>query len=177
MLHFHDSLWKGQRRGMSPLTPAVRKLFSLDDIERASTSGVLMRQRIAYAITKSNQDDDEPTLLPGATLVETVESENPDGSKTRLHIQRITSQDGTDIDIADLPPGREIKIVESEHNNEGREWSEHMLTDIARCTKYPPQYVFFLGGLSQGTEVRMVNKRIQRRKNHVRPAPAHPAIL
>jgi hypothetical protein len=39
-----------------------------------------------------------------------------------------------------------------------------MLTDIARCTKYPPVYVFFVGGLTQGTEVRWLNKRVQRRK-------------
>jgi hypothetical protein len=153
---------------MSPLTPAVRKLYSLDDMERAATSGELSRQRVAYQITKSNQDDDEPTLVPGAEIVETTEVENPDGTKSRLHIQRLTSKDGTDIDIADLPPGRKIEMVESTKHGAAREWSEHMLTDIARCTKFPPVYVFFLGGLTQGTEVRMVNKRIQRRKTYIR---------
>jgi hypothetical protein len=143
MLHFHDALWKGQRRGMSPLTPAVRKLYSLDDMERAATSGELSRQRVAYQITKSNQDDDEPTLVPGAEIVETTEVENPDGTKSRLHIQRLTSKDGTDIDIADLPPGRKIEMVESTKHGAAREWT-------------------------QGTEVRMVNKRIQRRKTYIR---------
>jgi hypothetical protein len=168
MLHFHDSFWKGQRRGMSPLVPAVRKLFSLDDLDRAANSGELLRQRVAYQITRGVGDDDEPTMIPGGEVVETIEVENPDGTKTKNYIQRITSKDGTDIDVADLGPGRKIEMVESTKGGAAREWSEHVLTDVARCTKYPPVYVFFLGGLTQGTEVRMVNKRIQRRKNQVR---------
>jgi hypothetical protein len=168
MLHFHEALWKGQRRGMSPLTPAARKWFSLDDIDKASDSGELMRTRLAYAITRSAQDDDEPTLLPGAQIVETIENDNPDGTKTRTHIQRIVSQDGTDIDIADLAPGRDIKTVESTKGHDAVAYKIDMLTDIARCTKYPPVYVFFIAGLTQGTEVRWVNKRVQRQKTRVR---------
>jgi hypothetical protein len=156
MLHFHEALWKGQRRGMSPLTPAARKWFSLDDIDKAADSGELMRTRLAYAITRSAQDDDEPTLLPGASIVETIENDNPDGTKTRTHIQRIVSQDGTDIDIADLAPGRDLKTVESNKGHDAVAYKIDMLTDIARCTKYPPVYVFFVGGLTQGTEVRWV---------------------
>jgi capsid protein len=168
MLHFHESLWKGQRRGMSPLTPAVRKWFSLDDIDRVADSGVLMRERIAYAITRTGQDDDEPTLVPGAEVIDTVEHENPDGTKTNTYIQRIVSADGTDIDIADLAPGRKLETVESNKASAADEYKVGMLTDIARCTKYPPVYVFFVAGLTQGTEVRWVNKRVQRRKTRVR---------
>jgi hypothetical protein len=167
-LHFHDALWKGQRRGMSPLTSAVTKFMSLDDLGRAINSGELSRQRIAYQITRGIADDDEPTMVPGGEVVETVETENPDGTKTKNYIQRITSKDGTDIDIADLGPGREIKMVESTKSGAGVEWSEYVLRDIARCTGFPAVYVFFLGGLTQGTEVRWIQKRTQRRKNYIR---------
>jgi capsid protein len=168
MLHFHDALWKGQRRGISPLTPAVRKLFSLDDLDRAIQSGELARQRVAYQITRGIGDDDEPTMVPGGEVVDTIEVENPDGTKTKNYIQRIVSKDGTDIDIADLGPGRKIEMVESTKSDAGIAWSEHMLADIARCLKFPKVYVFDLGGMNQGTEVRMTNKRIQRRKNYIR---------
>lgn len=170
MLHFHDPFWKGQLRGMSPLAAVARKIYSLDDIERATTSGELIRQRIAYAITKSNQDDDEPTLIPGATLVETIEQENSDGSKTKLHIQRITSKDGTgtDIDIADLPPGRELDIVESQKPSSAESWSNHMLRDVAFALKRPAEYLFDITGITQGTLTRLVLKRVQRSKNNAR---------
>jgi Phage portal protein, lambda family len=168
MLHFHESLWKGQRRGMSPLTPAVRKWFSLDDIDRVADSGVLMRERIAYAITRTAQDDDEPTIVPGAEVIDTVEHENPDGTKTHTYIQRIVSADGTDIDIADLSPGRKLETVESDKASRADEYKVGMLTDIARATRYPPVYVFFVTGLTQGTEVRWVQKRVQRQLTRIR---------
>lgn len=168
MIHFHDDFWKGQRRGMSCLTAAVRKLFSMDDLDRAATSGELLRQRLGYQITRSMGDDTDPTLIPGGRLAETLEIENPDGTKSKLHVQRIRSMDGSDIDIADMPPGREIKMVESTKQGAARELSDHMLRDIARCTPYPPEYVFFLGDIGQGTLTRMVQKRVQRIKNKVR---------
>ena len=39
---------------------------------------------------------------------------------------------------------------------------------MARSTLYPPEYVFNLAGLGQGTLVRLVQKRVQRIKNTVR---------
>lgn len=169
VLHMHDHFWKNQVRGISGLASVAMKLFSMDDIDRANTSGTLLRTRLAYAITKSSEDDGEPQLIPGANIVETVETTNPDdGSKTRMYVQRIVAGEGTDVDVADLPPGRDLKVIESQKGNEALEWNKHLLTDTAYSTLYPPEYVFFLGGIGQGTLTRLIQKRVQRVKNTVR---------
>lgn len=168
VLHFHDAFWKGQKRGVSLLANAARKLFSMDDIERANTSGELLRTRIAYAITKKDDGDGEPAWLPGASAAEIVETEQPDGKKVKLLIQRIVANDGSEVDVADLPPGRDLKVVESQKGSAAKEWNQYLLTDVAYGTLYPPEYVFFLGGIGQGTLARLVQKRVQRVKNTVR---------
>lgn len=168
MLHFHDPFWKGQRRGMSCLAAVAMKLFSVDDIYRAANTGELIRQRIAYQITRGNMDDDEPTIVPGAEKIDTIEVDQADGTTQKLHIQRIISQDGADVDIADLPPGRKLEMVESAKGSDAIKWSEFMLSDVAMATPYPPEYVFNLGGVSQGTVYRGIQKRVQRAKNIIR---------
>lgn len=165
VIHFHDPFLIGQRRGMSCLAPVVRKLFSIDDIERAETSGVLLRTRMAYAIERKEADDDSgPSLLPGA--VDTQEIEQEDGSK--LIVQKIVANDGTEVDVADMPAGRSIKVVESEKTSESGSWIEKLLRDVAYATLRPPEYIFGLAGLSQGTLVRMTQQKVQRVINTVR---------
>lgn len=170
MLHFHDRFLPGQVRGMSPLSSVAKRFYSIDDIARAATSGELLRQRLAYAITKGPNDDNEPTLIPGAEIVDTIETENPDGTKAKTHIQRIRSTDGSgeDLDIADLPPGRKIEMVESTKGGDAENWSNFLLREIAAALDRPAEYLFNLAGITQGTLSRLVMKRVQRSKNIIR---------
>lgn len=163
-IHFHDPFLIGQKRGLPLLAPVARKLFRIDDIERAESSGVLMRTRIGYSIERVEGDDDAPMLHPAAVEVSRVKQQ--DGST--LLVQRIQTQEGTDVDLIDLPPGRKVKIVESQQRAESSGWIKELLTDVAYCTKYPPAYVFSMAGLEQGTLVRMAQMRVQRVVNTVR---------
>jgi capsid protein len=168
LMHYFDDMWDQQRRGTSCLDSVAMKLFSIDDIERVANVGELLRQRIAYQITKPVGDTDEPTLVPGATVVDTVSLENADGSTTNMHVQRIQSTDGQDIDVADLPPGRKLEMVESSKGGDAIAWNEHVLSEIAMATPYPPSYVFYLSRPTQGTVYRGDQKKVQRAKNVVR---------
>jgi ferredoxin-thioredoxin reductase catalytic subunit len=164
-IHFHDPFLLGQKRGMSALASVARKLFSIDDIEKAETSGVLLRTRIAYAIERVGADGgDGPTLLPGTQEVE--ELEGPAGNK--VIIQKIVANDGTEVEVADLPPNQKLRVVESVKSTESSGWISHLLADVAYCTKYPPEYIFALASLSQGTLVRMAQQKVQRVVNTVR---------
>lgn len=167
ILHFHDELLCGQLRGESALAPVLNKLFSIDDIERAASSGELLRTRIAYAIS-SQQDDGVPSLLPGAVAVAEEEVQQPDGSVTKTLIQRIVANDGTEVDVADLPAGKKLEVVESGKSSSAVDWNHYLLNDVAYATKYPPSYVFNLAGLTQGTVVRMLQNRVQRIIRNIR---------
>lgn len=163
VLHLHDQFWNGQQRGMSGLACIASKLFSMDDIERASISGMLMRERLAYAITKKDDGDGLPPMLPGAHA---LEIDSPAGGK--MIVQKITSFDDSEVDVADLPAGQDIKVVESNRASGTAEFLQHMLRSFAQTTLYPEEYVFGLAGLGQGTLVRLVQKRVQRIKNTIR---------
>lgn len=165
VIHFHDPFLVGQKRGMSALAPVTRKLFSMDDMERAETGGVLMRSRMAYAIERADGDDGSgPNLLPGATDMEVIEQ--PDGSK--LFVQKIVSRDGMEVDVADLPAGKKLRVIESSKSSETSSWMKELLADVAYCTLYPPSYIFSLADFSQGTQVRMAQGKVQRVLNTVR---------
>lgn len=165
VIHFHDPFLIGQKRGISALAPVARKLFSMDDMERAETSGVLLRARMAYAIERSDDGSDTaPSLLPGAHEMEVIEQ--PDGSK--LFVQKIVSRDGTEVDVADLPAGKKLRVIESTKSSETSSWMKELLADVAYCTLYPPEYIFSLAGLAQGTLVRMAQGKVQRVFNTVR---------
>jgi capsid protein len=163
VLHLHDQFWNGQQRGMSGLACVASKLFSMDDIERAEISGTLMRTRLAYAITKKEDSDGMAPLLPGAAA---VEIDSPQGGK--MIVQKITAMDDSEVDVADLPAGQDMKVIESNRASSTTEFLKHMLRGFAQTTLYPEEYVFGLAGLGQGTLVRLVQKRVQRIKNSVR---------
>ena len=163
VLHFHDKFWTDQQRAVSPLAPVVQKLYSLDDIERAETSGVLLRTRLAYAIERKD-DSAGPSLFAGASSVEEIS--NADGSK--VLIQKITSSDGRDVEVADVPSGQTIRVIESNKQAGTVEFIKWSLQGLANCTLYPSEYVFNISGIGQGTVARMVQKRVQRVKNTVR---------
>lgn len=164
VLHFHDQFWNGQQRGMSGLAPVARKLFSMDDIERVAINGTLLRERIAYAITKKDDGDGLPPMIPGASMSFPIAA--PDGKQ--LLVQKITAMDDSEVDVADLPAGQDLKVVESNRSTETPAFLKFMLEGVARSTLYPPEYVFNLAGMGQGTLVRLVQKRVQRIKNTVR---------
>lgn len=164
ILHQHDQFWNGQVRGMSALAPVARKLFSLDDIERVATNGRLLRESIAYAITKKDDGDGLPPMIPGASMNMQVDA--PGGGK--LMVQKLIAMDDSEVDVADLPAGQDLKVVESSRASDTPEFLRFMLEGVARTTLYPPEYVFNLAGLGQGTLVRLVQKRVQRIKNSVR---------
>jgi len=164
VIHFHDPFLIGQKRGISALAPVARQLFSMDDLERTETSGVLMRSRVAYAIERTDDTDTAPSLLPGANSMEVIDQ--PDGSK--LFVQKIVSQDGSEVDVADLPAGKTLRVIESTKSAETSNWLRQMLASVAYCTLYPPEYVFSIAGLSQGTLVRLAQGKVQRVFNTVR---------
>lgn len=164
VIHFHDPFLIGQTRGISELAPVVKHLFSIDDIYNAETGGVLLRASMAYAVERSDMSDTGPTLIPGATLIET--QDQPDGSK--LYVQRLQVNNATDIRVADMPPGRTMKVVESNKSAESASWSKELLAAVAYCTKYPPDYIFALAGFAQGTAVRLAQGKVQRVLNTIR---------
>ena len=163
MLHFHDRFLTDQLRGISPLAPVVNKLYSLDDIERAETSGVLLRTMLAYAIERK-EDTGGPSLLPGSIGVEEVEQ--PDGSK--LIIQKIVATDSREVQVADIPAGQSLKVIESNRAASTVDFLKWMLQGLANVSLYPADYVFNISGIGQGTVARIVQKRVQRVKNTVR---------
>lgn len=157
VLHFHDPFWPDQIRGISALAPVVRKMFSMDDIERAETTGQIMRSRIAYAVSKHSSDaDDTPALIPGAKQTETTT--NQDG--TRIVTQKIITYDGTEADVLTPPAGHDLKVVESNRGG-ATDFHAFLARDVAFSTLYPVEYVFFLAGVL-GTATRMLQQRAQR---------------
>lgn len=164
MYHYHDHFWTGQRRGVSGLAPVAKKLFTIDDITRAEANGVLLRSRLAYALTTKEDYGAGPQLLPGAQEVEEVETS--DGRK--MFVQKVRATTGDEIDVATLPPGVDIKVLESQRALPVMEFNKTLLTDVAYCTLYPPEYTFFMGGVGQGTLVRAVQNRVRKVRNKVR---------
>jgi hypothetical protein len=167
ILHFHDPLLPGRVRGKSSLEPVLNKLFSIDDIDKASTSGEVLRSRIAYAIM-SKGPEGGMSLLPGAAEVSEEEVTNPDGTKTKTLVQKIVAGDGTEVDVLDLPDGKEVKLVESAKASSAVDWNNHLLRDVAFSQLYPPEYIFSLAGGTQGTMVRLMQSRVQRIIRNIR---------
>jgi hypothetical protein len=166
VLHFHDPFFIGQRRQMSSLAPVVRKLFTADDIERAEANGALLRARVAYAITRTSDDAGAhgPSLpLPGAEISTVTQR---DGST--IQVQKIISPDGDDVDVLAPPAGFDFKVIESGRAVVAIELLKWFLIGLANSQRYPVSHVFTLGGLGTGTEVRSIQKRVQRMKNFYR---------
>jgi capsid protein len=156
LLHLHDPFLAGQIRGVSSLHSVIRKIFSMDDIDRAATSGMLLRERIAYAITKNDSESGFGSLLPGATGSAEVSTDSG-----KMIVQQIVSNQGDDIDVADLPVGTDIKVIESNRATPASSFTESMLRSIAHSTPYPAEWVYFLSNLGQGTVARLVMDRVQ----------------
>lgn len=173
MLHFHDEFLVGQKHGMSGLAPMARKLFTVDDIERALANGIQLRTLMAYAIERADTDTGGPTMLPGVSSVEEVDT--PEGGK--LVVQKILGANGREVTVADVPAGRKIKVLESNQAMEPMGFKKDVLTDLALCSKYPPDYVFSFASGAGGTDVRWKIDRVQTVKNSVRQFQLIPQFL
>lgn len=155
VLHFHDPFLPGERRGVSCLAAVAKKMFRREDIGQALANGTLARERLGFAIEVPEGEEGGPELLgDGSGEVETVT--NPDGSK--YTVQKLFGERARDeIEIPELRGGRKLTTVES--NRPGTavmEFQRSILEEAAYARKYPPEYVFFLAGLGQGTVGRMV---------------------
>jgi capsid protein len=175
MLHQHAVFLPGQRRGISGLASVARKLFTIDDIERAESNGVLLRAIPAYVIQRAEGDDGGAALLPGTKHVE--EQKTPDGQTIR--VQKVMAGDGAEVSVADLPHGWDMKVVESNRALSSMEFTKVLLSDVAYSQLMPPEYVFFLSGLGQGTVARLVLQRVQRiinfhREHQIKPQYCKP---
>jgi hypothetical protein len=158
VLHFHDPFLPDQVRGISTLAPVTRQMFSMDDIDRAETTGQLLRSRIAYAIETIGPDEVTIPKLPGVTDTEVVE--NPDGSKTI--IQKFVARDGEEVDVFTPPSNMKIKTVESNRGGAIDFRNQILARGLAHCTIYPPEWTLFISGLGQGTVARIVQDRVQK---------------
>jgi|GEM_PF-3399077 len=158
VLHFHDPFLPDQCRGISTLAPVTRQMFSMDDIDRAETSGQLIRSRIAYAIETIGPDEAEIPKLPGVTDVEIIT--NPDGSKTV--IQKFVGRDGSEVDVFTPPSNMRVKTVESNRSGAIDFRNQILARGICHSTIYPPEWLLFIAGLGQGTVARIVQDRVQK---------------
>lgn len=163
VLHFHDPFLADQIRGISTLAPVTRQMFSMDDIDRAETSGQLLRSRVAYAIETTGPDEVSLPRLPGVSEVEVIT--NPDGSKTV--IQKIISADGSEVDVFTPPTGMKIKTLESNRGG-AIEFRNFLSRGMMHCTPYPPAWILFLADIGQGTVARVVQNRVQKIANFYR---------
>lgn len=163
ILHFHDPFLADQIRGMSTLAPVTRQMFSMDDIDKAETTGQLLRSRVAYAVENIGPDEVTLPRLPGVIDVEVVE--NPDGSKTV--IQKVIQRDGTEVDVMTPPPGMKIRTLESNRGG-AIDFRNFLARGLMHATVYPPEWILFLAGLSQGTVARVVQNRVQKIANFFR---------
>jgi len=165
VLYFHDQFLAGQERGISCLAPCARSLYRFDDIERAESGGQLMRTKMAYNIVRKDAGEDTgPMILPGASKVEEVDV----GDGNKILFQRISAQGGDDLEVADVPAGFDLKVLESNRATITVDFLKWILNGASQVTLYPSEYVFGMSGLTQGTMVRLLQKRVQRVKNSVR---------
>jgi hypothetical protein len=163
VLHLHDPFLSDQIRGVSTLAPVTRQLFSMDDIDRAETSGQLLRSRMAYSIETTGEDAGTIPRLPGVSDVEVIA--NPDGSTTT--IQKVVQRDGSEVDVFLPPTGMKIRTVESNRGG-AIEFRNLMARGLMHSTIYPPEWILFLAGLGQGTVARLVQNRVQKIANFFR---------
>jgi hypothetical protein len=163
VLHFHDPFFADQDRGMGVLAPVCDQMFSMDDIDQAETAGQILRSRVAYAIETVGTDETGFIRLPG--VVDTKVVKNPDGTKTI--IQKVKTREGKEVDVFTLPNNMKMKMVESNRGG-ALEYRNFLARGLCHATIYPPEWILFLMGLSQGTVARVVQNRVQKIANFFR---------
>lgn len=176
LLHFHDNFVAGQIRGMPALSSVAKKMFRREDIAKAVANGTLAREQIAWAIETQSLNSFGPSFdLPGTTERET--QQNADGSK--FTVQKLfgwDAQEQTRVPV--LPQG--YKLVAAESNRPGTQVSEMqdtILRELAFSTGYAPQHVFFVAGLTQGTNVRLVVVKVREKIDGAREFQLKPQFI
>jgi hypothetical protein len=162
MLHFHDPFLPGQIRGVPTLAASAKKLYRREDIGKALANGTLARERIGYVL----QLKDQPNL-GGPSMAQVGTSEVQDvvsnDGRAKYTVQKIFGL-GTENQVAipELNPGEEIKTVESNRpGTASMEFLDSILRETAWDAGYPPDFVFFVLGTKQGTDVRRVLQQVK----------------
>jgi capsid protein len=112
LLHFHDPFLPGQYRGLPALTPVVKKLFRMEDIESAIADGTLSREMMGWAI--ENPKTDAPPIgprMPGAQEVATVKKEDGSSFTVAKFFGGKVGTRGTAV--PELPGGAKFTMLES----------------------------------------------------------------
>jgi capsid protein len=143
MLHFHDPFLPGQVRGVPALASVAKRLFRREDIHKAMANGTLARERMGFALQSAPKGSMMPPVV-FAGQGETKVVENEDGSK--YTVQKIFGDKaGEDVVIPEIPPGAELKLLESSRPGTAvTEFLDSLLREVAWATTYPPEYIFFL---------------------------------
>lgn len=176
LLHFHDPFLPGQRRGWPVLTPVAKRLFRREEIRDLMANGALLREYLGFAIEYQPNATRGPTFtLPGA---DKTEKKTKDGGK--FVIQKFFTGIGAkkDVSIPEMPPGATIKTVES--NRPGTavmEFNDSILREVALAAKRPPEYVFFLAGMGQGTVARLVLQAVKQQEIIAREFQLRPQFV
>lgn len=159
MRHFHDPFLPGQLRGTPALAAVAKRLFRREDILAALTNGTLLREKMGFAIQTQKGGMAKPVVFPGEGSIST--EENDDGSK--FTVQKLFGEKARDdISIPELQAGAEIKLLESSRPNVAvTDFLDQILREVAWTTTYPPEYIFFLAGMGQGTAVRLVLQKVK----------------
>lgn len=155
LLHFHDPFFPGQRRGVSCLASAARKMYRREDILKALANGTLAREQRAFALQTKDAGSPMPKLF-GDGEEEEVASGKGDGST--FTVKRMYGRESPeDVIVPRLPAGAELKLLESNRPSENvREFLDEILRELAWAAKRNPEYIFFLAKMGQGTVARLV---------------------
>ncbi len=176
MIHCHDGLLPGQVRGEPALACAARKLFRREDILEAVANGTLSREQLGYAIERQLGASAEMPLPSNGG--EVVEEENDDDENDPTTVAKVFGANRKgDVAIPVLPAGQTLKTVESDRPGTNvREFCDEILREIAWAVGYPPDYIFFISGMSQGTAVRTVLRQVQAALDSVREYRLKPLL-
>lgn len=176
LLHFHDPFLPGQRRGVSVLASVAKRMFSREDMRNAIEDGMISRELIGYAIETANGAAGAPRFIPpGAEKVE--EKKDDEGNKYSVVKFNIRGQSRT-VQVPQLEPGQTIRTIESaQPAPQKTEYLDSILRELAWAAKRPPEYVFFISGMGQGTAVRQVNWRVRNVTNAAREFQLRPQFL
>lgn len=177
MRHFHDTFLPGQVRGVPALAAVAKRLFRREDIFKAIANGTLARERMGFAIQPAagSKMGGPPIVFAGQGEVSTVT--NADGSK--YTVQKVFGDKAADdIVIPELPAGSELKLLESSRPGTAvTEFLDNIIRETAWTTTYPPEYIYFLAGMGQGTAVRLVLQRVKAVINSKREFQLKPQFL
>lgn len=158
MLHFHEPFLAGQQRGMPALGTVAKKLFRREDIYQAIANGTLSRELVAWALEVDGNVLTGGPSMPGA---QTTEVKNKDGGAYTL--QKLFGLDSANQSrIPKFPAGTKLRAVEANRpSTEVRTFQDDALREVAYGSSYPPEWLFYINGMGQGTVARLVVEKVR----------------